>query len=50
MFLLLAVILAIAWIGGFTVFHVTSAAIHILLVLAAISVVMHFVRGRRATT
>jgi hypothetical protein len=50
MFLLLAIILAIAWIGGFTVFHVTSAAIHILLVLAIISVVMHFVRGKRATT
>jgi hypothetical protein len=49
MFLLLAIILAIAWIGGFAMFHVTSAAIHILLVLAIISIVMHFVRGTRAT-
>jgi hypothetical protein len=47
MFLLLAIILAIAWIGGFTVMHVSSAAIHLLLVLAVISVIFHFVRGRR---
>jgi hypothetical protein len=48
MFVLLAVILAIAWLGGFTVMHVSSAAIHILLLLAVVSVVLHFVRGRRA--
>jgi hypothetical protein len=50
MLLLLAIILGIAWIGGFAVFHVTSAVIHILLALAIVSVVMHFVRGKRATT
>lgn len=49
MFILLAVILAIAWIGGFTVMHVSSFAIHILLLLALASVIMHFVRGRRVT-
>ncbi len=49
MLLLLAIVLAIAWLGGFTVMHVTSAAIHLLLVLAVISIVLHFVRGRRAT-
>ena len=49
MLLLLAIILAIAWIGGFTILHVSSFAIHILLVLALISVVAHFVRGRRVT-
>jgi Family of unknown function (DUF5670) len=49
MFLLLAIILGIAWIGGFAMFHVTSAAIHILLVLAIVSIVLHFVRGKRAT-
>ena len=47
MLLLLAVILALAWIAGFGVFHVASAAIHILVVLAIISVVAHFVSGRR---
>ncbi len=45
MLLLLAVILGIAWIVGFGVYHVASAAIHILLILALISVVLHFVRG-----
>ena len=46
MFLLLAIILAALWIGGFTVLHVTSFAIHLLLLLAVVSVVMHLVRGR----
>jgi hypothetical protein len=47
MLLLLAIILALAWVAGFGVFHVASAAIHVLIVLALISVVVHFVRGRR---
>lgn len=46
MFLLLAVILALAWLAGFGVFHVASAAIHVLVVLALISVAVHFIRGR----
>jgi hypothetical protein len=49
MFLILAVILAALWIGGFTVLHVTSFAIHILIVMAVVSVVLHLVRGSRAT-
>jgi hypothetical protein len=47
MLLLLAVILALAWVGGFGVFHVASAAIHVLIVLALISVVAHFVTRKR---
>ena len=47
MLLLLAVILALAWIAGFGVFHVASSAIHLLVLLAVIAVVVHFVRGRR---
>jgi hypothetical protein len=42
----LGVILLIAWIAGFGVFHVASAAIHVLIILALISIVLHFVRGR----
>ena len=42
-------LLALMWIGGFTIFHVSSFAIHILIVLAVISAVMHLVRDRRAT-
>ena len=45
MLLLLAVIMGIAWVLGFGVYHVASAAIHVLLVLALAAVVLHFVRG-----
>jgi hypothetical protein len=45
MLLLLAVVLGIAWVLGFGVYHVASAAIHVLLVLALVSVILHFVRG-----
>ena len=48
MFLILAVVLVILWIGGFTVFHVSGFLIHLLLIFAVISVIMHFVSGRRA--
>ena len=50
MLLLLAIILAVAWIAGFGVFHVASAAIHVLVILAVVSVVAHFIRGRRSLT
>ena len=49
MFIVLALILAIAWISGFAVMHVSSMAIHLLLLFALVSVVMHVVRGRRVT-
>jgi len=45
----LALILFLAWILGFTVFHVASAAIHVLVVLAVIAIVAHFLRGARTT-
>jgi hypothetical protein len=50
MLLLLAILLALAWLGGFTVMHVAGAAIHVLLVLAVISLVAHIIRGRRVTS
>jgi hypothetical protein len=43
----LAALLFLAWIGGFVMFHVASALIHILLVLALLSIVFHFIAGRR---
>jgi len=49
MFIALAILLALAWIFGFTVMHVSSFAIHLLIVLAIVSVVVHLFRGRRAT-
>jgi hypothetical protein len=45
----LGLILLIAWITGFGVFHVASAAIHVLIVLAIISILLHFIRGRKGS-
>jgi hypothetical protein len=44
--LLLALILGIVWILGFVVFHVASWGLHVLLLVALVSVVLYFVRGR----
>jgi hypothetical protein len=41
----LFVVLLIAWIGGFTVFHVAGGLIHLLLVFAVISLILHFLGG-----
>ncbi len=48
MFLIIGIVLAVAWVLGFTVFHVASFGIHILIVLAIISIIFHFLRGSRA--
>ena len=47
-FTILFVILLIAWIMGWGVFHVAGGLIHLLLLVALISVILHFVRGPRA--
>ena len=44
---ILFVVLLIAWLGGFTVFHVAGGLIHLLLVFAVISLILHFVMGTR---
>ncbi len=46
MFLILCVVLLVLWLTGWAAFHVTAGAIHILLVVALIFLVLHFVRGR----
>ena len=48
MFLILAVVLVIAWLGGFILFKGAGLAIHLLLIFAVIAVIMHFVTGRRS--
>jgi hypothetical protein len=48
MLLALALIIGIAWLLGFTVFHVTAGAIHVLLVVAVVVAIVHFMQGRRA--
>ena len=47
MFLGLAVILAVFWALGLFAFHAVGGLIHLLLIVAVISVVVHFVRGNR---
>lgn len=49
MFMGLAIILLILWLGGFLVFHVAGGLIHLLLVLAVISLVVHLFTGRNVT-
>jgi hypothetical protein len=46
MFAAVAVILLLAWALGFGVFHVAGGLIHLLIIVAVISVIMHFARGR----
>ena len=48
MFLILAVVLLVLWIGGFFVMHISSFAIHLLIIFAVISFIMSFVTGKRA--
>jgi Family of unknown function (DUF5670) len=45
MFLIIALVLVLLWLGGFVMFHTAGFLIHILLILAVISVVFHFLRG-----
>lgn len=46
MFMTAFIVLIILWALGFVAFHVAGGLIHILLVLALISIVLHLVRGR----
>jgi hypothetical protein len=46
MLAIIGAVLLLMWILGFAAFHITAGFIHILLVLAVISVLIHFLRGR----
>jgi hypothetical protein len=46
-FMVLFILLLLAWIFSFAVFHIAGGLLHILLVLAVISLIVHFVRGSR---
>jgi uncharacterized protein DUF5670 len=50
MFAALAVILLVAWMLGFIVFHVTGGLIHLLLVVALVAFIWQLVAGRRSTS
>jgi uncharacterized protein DUF5670 len=44
----LAVILLVAWLLGWGVFHVAGGLIHLLLVIALVVFLINFISGRRA--
>jgi Family of unknown function (DUF5670) len=46
-FLVIALILFILWVGGFVFFHVAGALIHLLLIIAVISLIVHFFTGSK---
>jgi Family of unknown function (DUF5670) len=48
MFLILCIVLLVAWLLGWGAFHVAGGLIHLLLIVAVIALVVHFVRGRGA--
>ena len=48
MFLAVAIILAIVWVILFFALHLTSFFIHILIILAVISLIVHLFTGRKA--
>ena len=45
-FLVLFIVLLLAWIFSWAIFHVAGGLLHILLIIAVISLILHFVRGR----
>jgi len=47
MLLTIAIILLILWLLGLVAFHVTAWFIHVLIVIAVIVFILHFVRGSR---
>jgi len=47
MLLILGIVLLIAWLLGLFVFKVTAGLIHLVVVIAIVLFILHFVRGRR---
>jgi hypothetical protein len=48
MLLIVVIVLTVMWGLGWFAFHVASGLIHLLLLVAIISMVIHFVRGSGA--
>lgn len=47
MLLLLFAVLVVAWLLGWGAFHVAGGLIHLLLIVALVFLVLHFVRRRK---
>ena len=48
-FLVIGFLLFLLWVCGFIVFHTAGFLIHILLILAVISIIAHFFTGTRTS-
>jgi len=48
-FLVLFVVLLIGWLLAWAAFHVAGGFVHVLLIIAVISLILHFVRGGSRT-
>ena len=46
LFLISAIVLFVLWVLGWFVFHVAGGLIHVLLVVAIVTLIVHFVRGK----
>jgi Family of unknown function (DUF5670) len=47
MWLALAIILILLWVGGFVLFHIAAFFVHILLVIAVVALILHLLGGGR---
>ena len=47
MWIAIGIILLLLWAGGFLMFHTAGFLIHILLIVAVVAFILHFVTGRR---
>jgi hypothetical protein len=45
---IIAAILVLLWLLGFFAFHIAGGLIHLVLVVAVVLLVLHFITGRRA--
>ncbi len=48
MYLIIGAVLVVIWVLGFLAFHIAGALIHLLLLVALVAVIWHFVAKRRA--
>jgi Family of unknown function (DUF5670) len=49
MFATIAIVLLVLWLLGVVVFPVGGSLVHLLLVVALIAIIWHFIGGRRST-
>jgi hypothetical protein len=49
MFLWIGILLGVIWVLGYLAFHVASGLIHLLVLLAVVSFIIHLLRGSSRT-